>query len=84
MKFSEETKTSVFALAFMLVFLGVIASIWYLFKKETNRSSSDIELRVRCTESGGSLIEGVTDTSGTVTHFIVCVPEEAFYCADIE
>lgn len=84
MRLSEETKSSIIALMFMFMFITLIGAIWYVFRQETNRSSSDVSLRLRCNEAGGSLIEGVTDTSGEVTHFSICVPAEAFYCSDIE
>ena len=30
------------------------------------------------------MIEGESNTGGDTTHFSICVPAEAFYCADIE
>lgn len=84
MPLTEETKASLVALVFFILFISTIGICWYVYDMQRYRSNSDITLSMRCRDSGGSMIEGESDTNGDMTHFSICVPAEAFYCADIE
>jgi hypothetical protein len=84
MNLTEETKASLVAVTFFILFLLTIGICWHVYNVQYNRSISEISLSMRCRESGGSMIEGESNTGGDTTHFSICVPAEAFYCADIE